>query len=172
MAGGRYTSEQLNTVLCIIVKLLKSYNVSNWFIAYGTLLGIVRNESCINMDDDIDIILDGKEKDKIHQMIKDNKYTYFSFGKDVMNKRNFIKIQIHKDLPSVDFYLADVDISGNFNDTWAETIWSNAFDLIPKEWNDVVLYLPNNYETKLENRYGDWKTPKDSKGVVPQKLIL
>ena len=33
---------------------MKKYNINNWFIAYGTLLGIVRNNNCINYDDDID----------------------------------------------------------------------------------------------------------------------
>jgi phosphorylcholine metabolism protein LicD len=42
----------------MIVNLLISMKIENWFIGYGTLLGIIRDESCIEGDDDIDIIVD------------------------------------------------------------------------------------------------------------------
>ena len=63
MAGKEYAENKLNTILIIIVKLLHSYKATNWFIAYGTLLGIVRNNSCIDKDDDVDIIIDIKQKE-------------------------------------------------------------------------------------------------------------
>ena len=50
-------SHHLNNGLKQIVKDLDEYKINNWFIGYGTLLGIVINNSCIN-NDDIDIIID------------------------------------------------------------------------------------------------------------------
>lgn len=166
MGGKEYAENKLNTILIIIVKLLHSYKATNWFIAYGTLLGIVRNNSCIDKDDDVDIIIDIKQKDLLKQIIKENNFKY------MVDNHSFIKIELEKDMPTVDFYLADVDNNGNYNDKWERTIWSNVYELQEKEWNNLVLYLPNNYETKLENRYGDWKIPKKSKGINPKKRII
>ena len=164
--GIVFEEKTLNTMLIVIVKLLHSYKATNWFIAYGTLLGIVRNNSCIDKDDDIDIIIDIKQRELLNKIIKENNFKY------LYNQKTFIKIELEKGMPTVDFYLADVDDDGNYNDTWENTIWSNVNELQEKEWNNVVLYLPNNYETKLENRYGDWKIPKKSKGVIPKKKII
>jgi phosphorylcholine metabolism protein LicD len=166
MAGKEHTENQLNTILIAIIKLLHSYKATNWFIAYGTLLGIVRNNSCIDKDDDVDIIIDIQQKDLLKQIIKENNFKY------MINANNFMKIELERGMPTVDFYLANVDNNGNFNDTWTKVVWSNVYDLHEKEWNNLILYMPNNYETKLENRYGDWKIPKKSKGLNPQKKII
>ena len=168
MGGGKnFSKDKLNKILIIIIKLLKLNNINDWFIGYGTLLGIVRENSCINQDDDIDIVININQEEILKKLIADNKFKY------IANKPGlFCKIEIEADHPTVDFYLAVVDSKGNFNDRWEQTTWSNVYDLIPKEWNDVELFLPNNYETKLENRYGDWKTPQKSKGVVPKKKII
>ena len=41
------------------------------------------------------------------------------------------------------------------------------------DWNGTVLPIPNNYETKLINRYGkDWQTPQNSKGPQPPKTTI
>ena len=166
MGGDTFSSAKLNAVLVIIVKLLHSYNISNWFIGYGTLLGIIREESCIDGDDDVDIVINITQKEKLIQLIKEHNFKY------IYNRPNFFKIEIETGMPTIDFYLANVDDKGNFNDTWENTIWSNTYDLVQKEWNNLILYLPNNYKTNLENRYGDWKIPKKSKGVTPKKKII
>ena len=44
MVGTNKNSKvKLNNTLIHIIKLLHKYNINNWFIAYGTLLGIIRN---------------------------------------------------------------------------------------------------------------------------------
>ena len=58
MAGDQFSSNILDNTLQKIVSLLFKNKIYYWFIGYGTLLGIVRNNSCINNDDDIDIIID------------------------------------------------------------------------------------------------------------------
>ena len=47
--------ETLNNTLQKISIVLNNSSVKEWFISYGTLLGIVRDFSCISHDDDIDI---------------------------------------------------------------------------------------------------------------------
>ena len=78
---------------------------------------------------------------------------------------------------SVDFYMATTDGKGNFNDTWEKVIWSNCFNengiLLRKEWENSSLNLPNNYELKLQRRYGDkWRIPQNNKGPWPRKKII
>ena len=72
MGGAKHSSDKLNNSLEITSKILNDNNIKNWFIAYGTLLGIVRENSCINNDDDIDIITDINNHDIIKQLFIDN----------------------------------------------------------------------------------------------------
>ncbi len=53
MAGEGATSEKLNHTLFTIIKILRDNNINDWFVAYGTLLGIVREKSCIENDENI-----------------------------------------------------------------------------------------------------------------------
>jgi hypothetical protein len=170
MAGFKAKSSDLNTVLLHIIKLLNKYNICNWFIGYGTLLGIIRNNSCIENDDDIDIIIDINEKNKLDKLCTDLKPQY------IYKRNNFYKIEVLKGQPTIDFYLSNVIKDNNkinYNDSWENVIWSDVMPFVKHEWKDVVLNIPNNAELKLISRYGDdWKTPKQSKGVLPKKKII
>ena len=55
MAGKKETSVKLNKTLLFLITLLNDNNIKNWFVCYGTLLGLVRENSCIDNDDDIDM---------------------------------------------------------------------------------------------------------------------
>ena len=169
--GNKNSSEKLNKSLVFISNLLNDNNIKNWFIGYGTLLGIIRDDSCIDGDDDIDIICDLKDYNKIKLLLENNLPSELK-----MVKKNFIKTQETNDLSSVDFYMANVDTLGNFNDTWEKVIWSDCYKnnkLIKKQWNSITLNIPNNYETKLINRYGEnWRIKQNNKGPKPRKKIL
>ena len=63
-----------------IIKLLNDNNIMNLFIGYGTLLGIIRENSCIDGDDDIDIIIDESNYDIIKEvLIKNDLKIIFTF---------------------------------------------------------------------------------------------
>ena len=70
MAGKKETSEKLNKTLLFLISLLNNNNIKEWFVCYGTLLGLVRENSCIDNDDDIDIIIEKSNYD----IIKKNTY--------------------------------------------------------------------------------------------------
>ena len=53
MVGKKNDKILLNKTLLFIIKLLNDNNIKNWFIGYGTLLGIIRENSCIDGDDDV-----------------------------------------------------------------------------------------------------------------------
>jgi|TARA_B100000035_G_scaffold71037_1_gene58418 phosphorylcholine metabolism protein LicD len=170
--GNNNSQEKLNNTLIKITNLLNENNIHDWFIGYGTLLGIVREDSCIENDDDIDIIVNVKEKDKIHNILKNEGFTLDHHTCD-----RIIKTNETDEYASVDFYLSEVDNKGNFKDNWENVLWSNCYNseqkLIIYQWKTTYLHLPNDYKTKLVNRYGeDWKTPQDTKGPNPPKEII
>ena len=70
--GSQQTQSLLNKTLAYIISLLDSYEVTDWFLGYGTLLGIVRNNSCIKGDDDIDFIINRKYRSTLELIAKDH----------------------------------------------------------------------------------------------------
>ena len=78
--GKKETKEKLNNTLEMISKLLNHNNIKNWFIGYGTLLGIIRENECIENDDDIDILCNKKDFNIIKQMLIDNGFTFKNLG--------------------------------------------------------------------------------------------
>ena len=74
MSGSEVSKIKLNNTLRMISRLLISNEFNHWFIAYGTLLGIVRNNSCIDGDDDIDIICDIKDYDIVKGILLKEKF--------------------------------------------------------------------------------------------------
>jgi hypothetical protein len=176
MAGKKNKQEVLNNTLMFIIKLLNDNNINNWFIGYGTLLGIIRDNSCIDGDDDIDIIIDKSNYNVIKQlMIKNNINIEYGYG--INRSTDFLKTKETNDYCTVDFYMASIDKKGNFNDKWENVIWSECYnknnELIKHMWNENILHLPFNYEKKLINRYGEnWRTPRNTKGPTPRKRVL
>jgi phosphorylcholine metabolism protein LicD len=54
MVGIENSKEILNKTLLFYAELFKEHNITDWFIGYGTLLGIIRGNSCIEGDDDVE----------------------------------------------------------------------------------------------------------------------
>ena len=177
MAGEKNDKLLLNNTLMFIINVLNANNVSNWFIGYGTLLGIVRDNSCIHGDDDVDIIIDKNNYDLVKRLLAE-KNIEFEYGYGIGASKNILKTKSTQDYCSVDFYMAFIDEHGNFNDIWERVIWSKCYNennsLIKYVWNENVLFLPFNYEQKLINRYGDtWRQPRHNyKGPDPKKRII
>jgi len=175
-SGNTNTQDKLNNTLLFILKKLNKNNIQNWFVAYGTLLGIIREDSCINGDDDIDIICNIEDYDIIKELLTNNGFI-IDYGYGLNKSKNILKTKSSSKHASIDFYMCKIDDKGNFKDDWEAVLWSNCYindkKLIKYRWKDTMLYLPNNFETKLKNRYGEnWKIPQNSKGPKPRKKIL
>jgi phosphorylcholine metabolism protein LicD len=154
--GNPQKTMLLNNTLVHIISLLKKYQVTDWFIGYGTLLGIVRNNSCIKGDDDIDIIINRNYAPVLTTIAKEH-------NMKCIKTSIFMRFE-HPEYAPVDFYLAKVENDG-FVDKLEKTKWTNVYPLVKKKWRGVTLQLPKQYLTNLKNRYGpSWRTPKKSKG--------
>ena len=57
MVGEKTDKEKLNNTLEVVVNILHEEDINDWFIFFGTLLGIIREDSCIQGDDDFDIMI-------------------------------------------------------------------------------------------------------------------
>lgn len=173
---GKGTSkEKLNKTLEFFSNLLNKNSINDWFIGYGTLLGIIRENSCIDGDDDVDIIINKIYYDKIKSLLIDNDFE-IEYGYGINDSKDILKTKEREDYSSIDFYMAEVDNNGNFNDKWEDVIWSNCYynkKLIKYNWNNLEIQIPNNYKSKLINRYGDeWHIKRNTKGPTPRKKII
>ena len=169
MAGKKESKEKLNLSLTKISKILNKNKFDQWFIAYGTLLGIVRNNSCIDGDDDIDIICNINDYQKLRAILLKENYE-LEFGYGINESKRIIKTKASLESASIDFYMTEVDDNGNFNDLWEGVTWSNCYPRNSKEfikfnWKNTTLNLPADYYKKLKKRYGIfWRIPQKNKG--------
>jgi phosphorylcholine metabolism protein LicD len=76
MVGVKNSKEKLNTTLAFIAELLNQNDIYNWFVAYGTLLGIVRGNSCIANDDDVDFVCNVVDYEKIKEMLQKSRLEF------------------------------------------------------------------------------------------------
>jgi hypothetical protein len=175
MTGKKTSSTILNDTLSCVVKLFNDNNVDKWFICYGTLLGLIRENSCIDGDDDIDIITDKNNYDKIKQILTDNNFT-LTYGYKIGKSRNILKTKETKKFCTMDIYMADFNDT-NVYDLWNRLTISDCYldnsqqNFIKYIWNEDTLFLPNNSERILTNRYGKWQV-KNTKKFPPRKRIL
>lgn len=121
MTGTVCSSDTLNKTLLFIVKLLNDNNIQDWFIGYGTLLGIVRNNSCIDGDNDVDIIIDENNFDLLKNLLIENNLP-------ISGNRRFLKIDHNDRYSSVDFYMATLYEKGNFHDLWENVVWTECYN--------------------------------------------
>lgn len=180
MSGAKQNSQQLNEALLRVVRVLRdNIDDNDWFIGYGTLLGIIRDGECINHDDDVDILVNNNN-DNYHllkEKLSECGFTFtYEYGIDDTTQ---ILKTIHTDeCGSVDFYMCDVDDEGNFYDSWEKTHWLRCREneSIPtRHWRGVELNIPSNYINKLTHRYGEWRVVKQEEefkraGTTPLRL--
>lgn len=169
MGGIKSNKKSLNQALQKISSILNASGIDKWFISYGTLLGIVREGSCIDGDDDVDINICIKHRMQLYFLLIGNGFKIW------IDKPDFIKTLPTEEFGSIDFYFCEMD-KDSCNDTWNKIIWNNYIDesgsFLKKEWENTILNIPNNPKQKLKARYGNWEVPSDGKtgGDSPYNL--
>lgn len=165
MSGQQTDKEKLNRTLEKVCNVLHENNINDWFIMFGTLLGIVRENSCIQGDDDLDIMINHDYQELRSVFVQEG--FQFTSKFDIKNPDTILKTEPCDKYASFDFYMCNVNEYGDFHTPWHGVISTDSYvDLeaktfVSKEWSSTILQLPNNYESKLINMYGsNWKVPQ------------
>jgi len=172
MAGTKTDKEKLNHTLEVVANILHKENINDWFIMFGTLLGIVREDECIEGDDDLDIMINC-DYQQLRNAFEKRGFIFTSkFG--INNSKTILKSEPTEEFGSFDFYFCEVDEIQNWNMYWCgHTIITTPYKDLKqktfntKQWRSTTLNLPHNYINKIIKMYGkNWKTPSNSQSKL------
>ena len=143
------------------ITILNKYNIDYW-VDFGTLLGIYRENDIIFMDRDVDIVL--VDSDTLATLMDNTKDDFIKKGYK-LEKLTWSAYRVYKYNFFADLYINKKDdINKQYIGATGET--SNiSYELIgtPKyiNWKNINVRVPYNIEKVLEYRYGnDYMTPK------------
>lgn len=161
-----------------VAGLLEKLDIK-YFLEFGTLLGIVRENRLLPWDDDLDISITDEYLDKLLK----NKWKIWLIGyrtrvryfrKDIGNYKagdvRIIKVQTRKWLFFRDKAILDIFIMKREGDdhTYALGVKPQVLKSIPAtfhdkqtqiNFNEKDYFVSKDYKGYLEYVYGDWKTP-------------
>lgn len=165
MSGRRTTKNKLNRTLLKVCDVLNENNINDWFIFFGTLLGIVREDGCIKGDDDLDIMINC-DCQKLRLIFEKAGFTFTS-DSDIKNLDTILKTKPCRKYASFDFYMCQVQ-GKNYFTTWQNVEVQNV-EIETKAWKSTHINLPKNAETILEKLYGGtWRTPAKKSKIRKQ----
>lgn len=179
-------------LLYVFDKSLKSINC-NYTLAFGTLLGAIREGNFIKHDLDIDVTIKSEDySENINKILSENGFT--KIREITVDKGKFAREETYKYKGvSIDiFYLYPTNIDNlryccdftSMGESWSEYIKNNG-GLKPRkitlpigeninfEFKNIVVQIPINYTEILEKRYGinymkpdpNWQ-PKENKYLI------
>ena len=173
--------------LCDMKKILDENN-QEFFLAYGTLLGCVRNNDFIPYDNDIDIgiFYDNFDINIINKIKESKLFRVASQCGDIENGFEItfihtnnvpIDIFIYYKIKDNYYYCTSFDEKiyfekGNYCTVWGQCYkWGHTIKgLISFPFKSSHFLIPSNFEEYLEESYGkDWKIPKSfsyEQGIV------
>jgi len=166
MSGYPERAEKLNYTLHWAADMLTKKGIDKWFICYGTLIGVLREGSCIHGDDDVDIMVPRENWDDLYDGIK--KANMENYNTD-WTKENVIITRKAEKVHQVDFYICDIAENGDWYDSWNKVTWTQCFDengnLPTAMFQGRPVNIPFNAEKKLVNRYGPRWTQRIERGT-------
>ena len=162
------THNKLYQMMGKLHSILEEHNIE-YFIAYGTLLGSVREGKIIDWDDDIDIYMRSSELHKLKRLTplltkeglkldyRDYIWRVNSGGGGSLQDYPYIDIfEMKEEVQSTKFIYAE-----KYNrDRWSDSL--TIKELYPKRkyvLGDLTLYGPNDYHSILKRLYGDYMVP-------------
>ncbi len=168
----KYTNKSFQNInfknLLIISKVLSKIE---HFICYGTLLGITRDNKIIPGDDDVDLLIDYKYKNKVlKKMVSlksfkvnkkvSNKFFVQYINKDI-NFTSFVDFYFYINNPKNNFIIEKHNFLSNFKDPKFAIHFPKKFIFpIKKDKYYKTICLPNKQEKLCQFLYGlDWKIP-------------
>lgn len=154
--GGEvsFTSKQLQHALDSSIEILKYHDIP-YALAFGTLLGFVRNGQMIDGDDDVDIFIKTQHFTSAVNAMK----SHFSEKLTPLHSpyfRCFVVDGVQVDLYSVQ------DYKNNSYVCWEDRVYSSSI-MFPFRKRGKYM-VPNRPEDILKATYGEnWKIPQDGK---------
>ena len=167
---------ELNHSLSVAHKMLDGK--CEWFPFFGTLLGIVRDGSLIDGDDDVDIYVHHKNYDLVKSILHDNGFE-IDYNQNPNHTPYFFQIIGAHDGVNIriDFHFyIDSDDDLFIEDWWRHTTSNGIEDIlrIPKpfifplkgiEYKNILITIPNHSDILCDFLYGkNWRLPQQ-KGV-------
>tara|TARA_R110002110_G_scaffold5742_4_gene29450 strand:+ start:2805 stop:4007 length:1203 start_codon:yes stop_codon:yes gene_type:complete len=180
----KISAENNNKNLIIVSKILNKEGIE-FFPFYGTLLGLVREDSCIEGDDDIDMMISYENREQVYKIMSDLGMKNTDIG------RNFLQFtyRIKNQPVIVDFYLFEEEDEyliekWNFFGKERDKNYNIHYDkkfifpLDDKDWKGTKLKIPCNSEWLVEHCYGkEWKEKKNKGSeyrhfIVDNKIVI
>ena len=144
--------ENLKIVLSILEK--KHVRVS---IAYGTLLGIIRDNDFIDWDEDIDLCILAEDVELFKNSLWDLKKEGFEL---IRSDRCDHLFSIKRNDEYIDFYIMEKlsqEIRSDLGDGFI--LEKHLVNLIKFSFKNIYVPIPEQYKEYLYLTYGDWLTP-------------
>lgn len=127
-----------------------------WEVAWGTLLGIVRDNDFIKWDEDTDIIILAEEEDLFKNLLWDLKKEGFELIRyergglySISRKGEYIDFYVLRKASSEIRYSLD---GGFFLEKMIK-------DIMKIDYKGLNIFVPRDYDKLLTFIYGDWRTP-------------
>lgn len=154
----------------LLLDIISLFNKNNifYFLDFGTLLGIVRDNGIICWDDDIDLSILESETEMVLEILKGMETGTTKMEiKVVRNNKDEItnfKLLIGNSKKGIKMFEIDIFIV-RFKDNLAKQLMSSVPMLYFSQneivkWLEVDVRVPYRYEKYLEILYGDWKIPR------------
>jgi phosphorylcholine metabolism protein LicD len=158
--------QNIRHILTETCKIFNKYNLEYW-VDYGSLLGIHRNKDIIKGDLDADISIVGEDPklmDEISKafpnhmiMVREKGWNAYRIWYKVMKRYNITHgyVDVYINEPSGDKYISPLN---NEKDNIAINLIQPIKQI---KWNNILVNIPNKHKEVLIYRYGsDYMTPK------------
>lgn len=147
--------ERAHENLMLLKQVLDSYNL-NWGLAFGSLLGAVREHDFIDWDEDIDMYILKEEE----EIFKNALWDLRDLGFEMLRYERRGVYSLGRNGEYMDFYVLN-KINDDLRQTGGggyifEKYLQNRSEI---EFRGIKLMVPTEYDEYLTFQYGDWRTP-------------
>jgi hypothetical protein len=162
MTGKKHTTEQLIVLYKNIMEFLKDADIT-FILFYGSLLGYHRDGCFIENDDDIDVLIDRANFDKLRLYIQNNIEKYPNISSN--NNTYYYILQLwFGDLGPFDIYPFEDHSSEHILIRWDGDLLYKKSEIYPINIVNIYGYnigIPHNTEALMLETYGsNWKIPQ------------